>query len=106
MDANSAPSLVTKEISDLSLGEVLSTSLICVVILLAVLISFGIKTYLHLRKTRGAKVEKAGVEAAAQPSTTAAEPDPDHGAPTREVHSMLGGIRKSEPAMGKFDPGS
>lgn len=106
VDTNSAPSLLTKELSDLSLDEVLFTSLIFVAVLLAVLISFGIKTYLHQRKTARSTVEEEAVEVRLGTNLKPARTTPTHGAQSRDLPARPGSLRNSEPAMSKFDNGS
>ncbi|KSU66052.1 hypothetical protein [Arthrobacter sp. NIO-1057] len=107
MDTNSAPSLLTKELSDLSLNDVLLVSLVIAGIVLAVVLSFGVKTYLHLRKTAKAEIEdEVTVDAPKQLSAISAPATSFTGGQHSRRAAMPGGLRNSAPAMSKFENGN
>ncbi|GGJ50726.1 hypothetical protein [Glutamicibacter ardleyensis] len=88
MIANTAASMLTKDIDDLALGEAVQASLILGLIVLAVLLAFGIKTYLHWRRQPEVK-ERAESAAATPPKVQSGEL-----APRIDVLSVLGDLRR------------
>ncbi|UYQ77373.1 hypothetical protein OF385_15375 [Glutamicibacter sp. JL.03c] len=106
MDTSSAPSLLTKEINDLSQGEMWLISLVLAGVLFAVLLGFGIKTYLHQRKSAPANAEAEETAAAVPPSSQPVHPGAVRGASTRQRPSPPDGLRAVEPALSRIENGS
>ncbi len=100
-DANSAPSLLTKEISDFTPNDVLLVSVVFGAILLSILIGFGIKTYLHLRHSQKSSTDEDTPAVRADLPVKIERPTA-----TREAPPMPVGLRNSEPAMSKSENGS
>lgn len=87
MIANTAASMLTKDIDDLALGEAVQASLILGLIVLAVLLAFGIKTYLHWRR-------QPEVKERAESSAPTSKVQSGELAPRIDVLSVLGDLRR------------
>lgn len=102
----SAPSLLTKAIKDLALNEVILLSVIVALFLLAVVVTFGIKIYLHQRHSVESSAEKDVEQMPEAPAENLNRPTPVRAAVTpRDGGATPLGLRNSEPAMSKFENG-
>ncbi|MGJ3402442.1 hypothetical protein [Glutamicibacter sp. Je.9.36] len=94
MNAITAASIMSKEVDDLALDEVVQASLVFGAILMAVLLAFGLKTYVHWRRHAN------GTPADQRPAERDEAPSPASGtrqlpAPRIEVLSALGDLRRT-----------
>jgi len=102
--ANSAPSLLTKDIKDLAQSEVLISSLVCVAFLIVVLLGFGIKTYLHPRKTvKSTNEETLGIEPPVSPVYTEFRAASAPELPKSAESSTGAHLGRSEPAVPRVE---
>ncbi|WP_146112418.1 MULTISPECIES: hypothetical protein [unclassified Arthrobacter] len=94
MNANTAASIMTKNVDDLALAEVVHASLVLGSIVVAVLLAFGIKTYVHWRrhpKTSQSFEPSAEEDGAKQPAQSSRQ----RPAPRIEILPTLGDLRGS-----------
>ena len=98
MNANSAASIMTKDVDDLALGEVVQVSAVVGLVVMAVLLAFGIKTYAHWRRLQW-QDESATKDSSAETDR--------HSTPVRapriEVRSVLGDLRSSGTMRHSFE---
>ncbi|MGP5015264.1 hypothetical protein [Glutamicibacter sp. BW77] len=105
MNANTATSIMTKNLDDLALAEAVHASLVFGSIVVAVLLAFGIKTYVHWRrhpKTSQSLEPAAEEDGAKQPAQSPRQ----RPAPRIEMLPALGDLRGSgRMKRGLEDPG-
>ncbi|PJJ45243.1 hypothetical protein ATK23_2506 [Glutamicibacter mysorens] len=94
MEAITAASVLTQEVKDLSLGEVVQASAALGLVVLAVLVAFGIKTYVHWRRQlkNAKRIESSSPAGLSRPEDQA---NP-HRAPRVDLLSTLGDLRRPE----------
>ena len=92
MIANTAASMLTQDVDELSLGEVVQASVVLGLVVMAVLLAFGIKTYVHWR--RQLRNEKRTGYASPAHFDRLGEPAKQGRAPRIDVLSALGDLRR------------
>ncbi|WP_413455193.1 hypothetical protein ACLQ8T_15455 [Glutamicibacter sp. FR1] len=103
MDTITVASVLTQEVEDLSLGEVVQASVVLGFSVLAVLLAFGIKTYVHWRR-RLKNTKRIGVSPPAGFTCPGSEGN-QHRAPRLDVLSALGDLRRPETLKRSFEDG-
>lgn len=103
MEAITAASVLTQEVEDLSLGEVVQASVVFGLVVLAVLLAFGIKTYVHWRRQlkRAERIDSASPAGVSCPGSKTNQ----HRAPRVDVLSTLGDLRRPETLKHSFEDG-
>ncbi|MDV2978519.1 MULTISPECIES: hypothetical protein [Glutamicibacter] len=103
MDTITVASVLTQEVEDLSLGEVVQASVVLGLVVLAVLLAFGIKTYVHWRR----QLKNAKRIGVAPPAgfTCPGSKGHQHRAPRLDVLSTLGDLRRPETLKRSFEDG-
>lgn len=96
MKLNVAANLLTKDVKDLALGELVHISVVIGIIVLAVVLSFGVKTYLHWRAHRSLEeqdeAQEENVDLVLTPMEVSLPAQPQRSGPSelRQLQDRLG----------------